>query len=421
MSGMRFDAMQVDGDTKFVFAVDPTTINDLYDFQNVTGSMEDLSKLNSIAVDKKVAEDNGWTIGTTIDVTFASETTSMEIVTLIDGAKAFGNWAMGIPTYELHFADQFDSQVFIKLTPGADKAAFETNVNEILKDYPTAELQTPDEFAAVRRDKINQITQVIYALLFLAIIIALLGIANTLALSVYERRHEIGLLRAVGMTRRQVRSSVRWEAVIIALLGTVLGLVIGIGSGAAIVRSLRSLGFTGFAIPVGQPSSRGSRRATGRRRGDPARSQGREARHPLVDQDRVTVAGYSGTPLAKKLGLTEGAEVVTMGAPPDFGDLVDGVPVVATTRVPRRADVIVGFFTKRADLARRIEGCGKAIFPDGAMRVAWPKRASGVATDITEDTVREVALPLGLVDNKVCAIDDTWSALRVVWRRELRK
>jgi hypothetical protein len=135
----------------------------------------------------------------------------------------------------------------------------------------------------------------------------------------------------------------------------------------------------------------------------------------------VTVAGYSGTPLAKKLGLTEGADVVTMAAPDGFADLVDGVPVAAATRVPRRADVIVGFFTKRADLARRIEGCGKAIFPDGAMWVAWPKRASGVATDITEDTVREVALPLGLVDNKVCAIDDTWSGLRVVWRRELRK
>jgi putative ABC transport system permease protein len=89
-------------------------------------------------------------------------------------------------------------------------------------------------------------------MLFLAIFIALLGIANTLALSIYERRHEIGLLRAVGMTRGQVRSSVRWESVIIALFGTALGLVIGIVFGAAIVRSLRSAGFTGFSIPVGQ-------------------------------------------------------------------------------------------------------------------------------------------------------------------------
>ena len=89
-------------------------------------------------------------------------------------------------------------------------------------------------------------------MLFLAILIALLGIANTLALSIYERRHEIGLLRAVGMTRSQVRSAVRWESVIIALLGTVLGLIIGVVFGAAIVRSLRSVGFTGFEIPYVQ-------------------------------------------------------------------------------------------------------------------------------------------------------------------------
>ena len=252
VSGMRFNAMQVDGSTKFVFAVDPTTVEDVFDFVNVTGSIEDLSKINSIAVDKKVAEKNGWAIGTTIDVTFASDTTPMEIVALIDGTKAPSNWGMGIPTYDLHFADQFDSQVFIKLHPETNTAVFEQQVNDILKDYPTAELQTPDEFKAAAASQINQITQVIYALLFLAIIIALLGIANTLALSIYERRHEIGLLRAVGMSRRQVRSAVRWESVIIALLGTALGLVIGIVFGAAIVRSLRSLGFTGFVIPFGQ-------------------------------------------------------------------------------------------------------------------------------------------------------------------------
>ncbi len=136
VSGMRFGAMQVDGDTKFVFAVDPTTIEDVYDFVNVTGSIQDLSKINTIAVDKKVAEKNGWAIGTTIDVTFASETTPMKIVALIDGSKAFSNWGMGIPTYELHFADQFDSFVFVKLKPGADTAAFETGCQRDLEGLP---------------------------------------------------------------------------------------------------------------------------------------------------------------------------------------------------------------------------------------------------------------------------------------------
>jgi len=132
------------------------------------------------------------------------------------------------------------------------------------------------------------------------------------------------------------------------------------------------------------------------------------------------VAGYSGTPLARKLGIKDGAEVVSLDAPPGFVGLIDGVPLIAASRVPKRADVIVAFFTERAELERRIEPCGKAIFPDGGLWVAWPKRASGVPTDITEDTVREVALPLGLVDNKVCAIDDVWSGLRVVWRRDRR-
>ena len=132
------------------------------------------------------------------------------------------------------------------------------------------------------------------------------------------------------------------------------------------------------------------------------------------------MAGYSGTPLVKKLGIKEGAEVVTLDAPEGFAALVEGVPIVAASRPPRHADVLVAFFTEKAQLAKRIEACGKAIFPDGGIWVAWPKKASGVATDITEDTVREVALPLGLVDNKVCAIDDVWSGLRVVWRRDRR-
>jgi hypothetical protein len=136
------------------------------------------------------------------------------------------------------------------------------------------------------------------------------------------------------------------------------------------------------------------------------------------------VAGYSGTPLAKKLGIKQADEVVTLAAPADFTPLLEplpaGVLLSAPTRLPRHADVIVAFFTKRSELSRRITACGKTIFPNGGLWVAWPQRASGVATDITEDTVREIALPLGLVDNKVCAIDEVWSGLRVVWRKELR-
>ncbi len=131
------------------------------------------------------------------------------------------------------------------------------------------------------------------------------------------------------------------------------------------------------------------------------------------------MAGYSGTPLAKKLGIVEGATLALIGAPPG---VIDGLP--AGVRVKRQArgtaDVVVAFFTQRRDFDRRIGALAPMIFPDGGLWVAWPKRASGVETTMHEGVVREVALPMGLVDNKVCAIDDTWSGLRVVWRRERR-
>jgi hypothetical protein len=131
-------------------------------------------------------------------------------------------------------------------------------------------------------------------------------------------------------------------------------------------------------------------------------------------------AGYSGTPLARKLGIREGHEVALLGAPDglELEGLAEGVTVRTGARGTN--DVVVSFHTRRADLERRLPTLLRAMDVDGGLWVAWPKRSSGVATDITEDTVREVALPLGLVDNKVCAIDDTWSGLRVVWRKEIR-
>ncbi len=133
-------------------------------------------------------------------------------------------------------------------------------------------------------------------------------------------------------------------------------------------------------------------------------------------------AGYSGTPLAKKLGIKPGHAVALLGAPDGFEATLEGLPDGVTFRTAARGtnDVLVTFHTRRADLEQRLPARLAAMDVDGGLWVAWPKRSSGVATDITEDTVRQVCLPLGLVDNKVCAIDATWSGLRVVWRRELR-
>jgi hypothetical protein len=132
----------------------------------------------------------------------------------------------------------------------------------------------------------------------------------------------------------------------------------------------------------------------------------------------MSPAGYSGTALPRKLGIADGAHVAFPGAPDDFaatlGELPGGVSVRPRARGP--LDVIVFFTRSRAELDRRIGALQRAMDPAAGLWIAGPKRASGVVTDMTEDVVREIALPLGLVDNKVCAIDDTWSGLRLVIR-----
>jgi hypothetical protein len=134
-------------------------------------------------------------------------------------------------------------------------------------------------------------------------------------------------------------------------------------------------------------------------------------------------AGYSGTPLHRKLGFKPGQRAAYVNAPEGFdellGELPDGVTVRPRLRGP--LDLVVCFVTARSELERRLPALRRALEPDGMLWIAWPKRASGVDTDMTEDVVRDVALPAGLVDTKVCAIDETWSGLRLVIRKELRQ
>ncbi|MEO1065498.1 MAG: DUF3052 domain-containing protein [Actinomycetota bacterium] len=133
-------------------------------------------------------------------------------------------------------------------------------------------------------------------------------------------------------------------------------------------------------------------------------------------------AGYSGTPLPKKLGLADGMTVAYLDAPEHLESLLVPPPADLTIRTSARGrlDLAMLFVTSAATLRRRLGSTGRAIYPAGMLWIAWPKRSSGVATDVTEDTVREVALPTGLVDTKVCAIDETWSGLRLQWRTQLR-
>ncbi len=134
------------------------------------------------------------------------------------------------------------------------------------------------------------------------------------------------------------------------------------------------------------------------------------------------MAGYSGTPLPRKLGIKPGHAVAILRPPDGFHNYLGALPEGVSVRDRARGslDVILFFVTRRAELERRFDRLTASLDPAGGLWIAWPKRSSGVDTDVTEDVVREVALPRGLVDNKVCAIDETWSGLRLVIRVENR-
>jgi hypothetical protein len=137
---------------------------------------------------------------------------------------------------------------------------------------------------------------------------------------------------------------------------------------------------------------------------------------------KAAPAGYSGTPLAKKLGIKGGTRFQPIGAPPGFLELLEPWPAgaIVVDRLDLRTDIIHVFEKSRTRLAKVLASTLKKMRPDAAIWVSWPKKASKVATDITEDTIREVALPMGLVDVKVCAIDEVWSGLKLVIRKENR-
>jgi hypothetical protein len=136
----------------------------------------------------------------------------------------------------------------------------------------------------------------------------------------------------------------------------------------------------------------------------------------------LTAAGYSGTPLVKKLGIREGMRLVAPGAPRHYRTLLGSLPrgVAFGAKLDDKADLIHVFVTKKSALSEVLASCRASLRADAVIWVSWPKRAAKVSTDLTEDVIRDVALPLGFVDVKVCAVDDVWSGLKLVVRKALR-
>jgi putative ABC transport system permease protein len=151
-----------------------------------------------------------------------------------------------------NFSQRYDNILLVKDAPGVSLKDARLAMDRVLAAYPTAKLMTEKEFIGSVANMINKMLNLVYVLLAMALVIAFFGIANTLALSVYERTREFGLLRAVGMSRAQVRSTVRWESVLIAMLGTTLGTAIGVGFAWALVKASESQGIRQLSIPVSE-------------------------------------------------------------------------------------------------------------------------------------------------------------------------
>lgn len=134
------------------------------------------------------------------------------------------------------------------------------------------------------------------------------------------------------------------------------------------------------------------------------------------------MAGYSGTPLAKKLGIKEQTSVVAVDAPNGYRRLLEPLPAAVrfSSKIDKTTDIVHVFSTEKSQLSRELVSYRKKLGPNAAIWVSWPKKSAKVPTDITEDVVRELALPLGFVDIKVCAVDEVWSGLKLVVRKELR-
>ena len=252
VSPIRVSAVAVGDTTTQLAGLDTAVFDRLYDVEVVSGSLDSVTP-GMVAVASDKAAELQLAIGDTIGVTFArTGIVDLTVAAIFDEeiAGVGGTpWITDLATYESNVTDQYDRQLFVTTGDSIDAATSRAAIDRVLANWPNGELQDQAQFKEAITSEIGSMLNLIYGLLALAVIIALIGIANTLALSVHERIRELGLLRAVGMTRRQVRTLVRWESVMIAALGTALGLLLALAGAWAIIRSLADEGITQVVVP----------------------------------------------------------------------------------------------------------------------------------------------------------------------------
>jgi putative ABC transport system permease protein len=250
VSPFRATVALVNGEEKQIGAVKPE-MGDLVDIDIQKGSINTLNDGN-ILLYKDPARDLNVDVGDTVDITWQNGTTStLTVGAIYADSSVAGNWLISLDTLaEVSSAPPVDFFIGADIAEGVSIEDARAAVEKVAVDFPSAEVQDQAEFQKSQEDQLNQLLAIVYGLLIFAIFIAVLGIANTMALSVFERTREFGLLRAVGMSRRHLKRSIRWEAIIVSVFGATLGIVVGIPLGIAVAIALPDSFVTATVVPI---------------------------------------------------------------------------------------------------------------------------------------------------------------------------
>ena len=248
-AGVSFGLAEIDGEGQGIVGVDIAEGSQLYDMGVVDGDLDALTG-GGVAVFDQVAADNGWEVGDELPVRFAQTGRQrLPIVALTGTDELLGPFVVDSTTFDANFDTTGYAQILVRMADGISPAAGRAELEAIVARYPWTELQDLEELKATWKGQFDPLLVGVAALLVLTVIVAVIGVVNTLVLSIVERAREIGLLRAVGTSRRQIRSTIHLEAVLIALFGVVAALALGVACGRIIVQALEDQGFTTFAVP----------------------------------------------------------------------------------------------------------------------------------------------------------------------------
>jgi putative ABC transport system permease protein len=237
------------GGSAWTVAIDPAAFRLAFAIPTEQGSFAALAP-GKVAISAPEAKRKGFGLGDTVTMKFQAKQIKLKVVALFPSSPALpGNYVVTPDVLQQGGLTPLDAMVFVTKDPGAKTAAVRATIESVIKDLPTVTVKDPEGFAAEQKKQVNQFLYLIYGLLGLSVIIAILGVVNTLGLSVIERTREIGLLRAVGVSRRQLRTMIRLESVVVAVLGGVLGTLMGVVFGSTMVIALKDEGLTDLAIP----------------------------------------------------------------------------------------------------------------------------------------------------------------------------